>query len=106
MIRIAKNNVVEIPLAPDPSVVYLRIGGKRYLLRAQQENDDRPLAPVVAIDNQASSRKEDSAVATAAELNPSMHNHYMPKDAFATELAPDNLPSINKGTDLDFGGHA
>ena len=102
----AKNNVVEIPLAPDPSVVYFRIGGKRYLLRARQQNGDRPLAPVIAIDNQASSRTEDSAVATAAELNPATHNHHMPEDVFAPGLAPDNLPSINKGPDLDFGGHA
>ncbi len=102
----AKNNVVEIPLPPDPSVVYFRIGGKRYLLRAQRQKDDRPLPPVIAIDDQASSRKEDSAVAAAAELNPATHNHHMPEDAFAPGLAPDNLPSINKGTDLDFGGDA
>ena len=71
----AKNNVVEIPLAPDPSVIYFRIGGKRYLLRARQQNVDRPLAPVIAIDNKASSRKEDSAVAAAAELNPAPDGH-------------------------------
>ena len=51
----AKNNVVEIPLAPDPSVIYFRIGGKRYLLRARQQNVDRPLAPVIAIDNHSES---------------------------------------------------
>jgi hypothetical protein len=91
----AKNNVVEIPLAPDPSVLHFRIGGNRYLLREQQQNSNRPLAPVVAIDNQASSRKEGSAVATAADFNPSTHHHHMPEDAFAPGLAPDNLPSVD-----------
>ena len=103
-----KDNLVRMPLRADPRVIYFGIGGKRYALRITQQSDrngGRRSAPVVAI-NEPTSHKTSPSIATAAKLNSGTPDHHVPDDAPTSGLAPDDLPSVDEGTDLYFGGNA
>lgn len=98
------NNVVTMPVRSVVGVIHLRIGGKTYAIRPRLPDNPsaiRKRAQVFVMNalTSANERVADS-VATAAEFNPGAHDHHVPDDAPATGPAPDDLPSVNEGTDL------
>ena len=99
-----KNNVVVMPIRSALGVIHFRIGGKTYAIRPRLPDDPSAIAKraqvfVMNALTSANERVADS-VATAAEFNPGAHDHHVPDDAPATGPAPDDLPSVNEGTDL------